>query len=65
MMVQIPSVVVPEPGPPWVRIQIWLNTVKSQITDRMTTRPRIGRRNGSVMVENTRTGPAPSIAAAS
>ena len=63
--VQMPRVVVPPSGPPWVRIQIWLNTVKSQITDRMVTRPRIGRRNGKVIVRWTRHGRAPSSAAAS
>lgn len=62
---KIPSVLVAESGPPAETSQIWLKTLKSQITDMIVTSSRVGRRNGSVTDHHTRHSPAPSSRAAS
>ena len=45
--------------------QIWVKTLKSQITDKITSKPMIGERSGTVTRRNSAHAPAPSTRAAS
>ena len=45
----MPIVAVVSRGPPWATSQIWLNTLKSQITDGIVMTIRLGLIGGTVI----------------